>query len=470
VVKEEKIVHPDSDWIGATVIEDKPSRPSRIIVFILCASLILSVLAYGAVDPLALGLQVIGATVIGLLWLWDAAIRKEFRFSRSVLLLPLFGLFLIGCVQLLPLRDVSAFNQLLEAPISASLSLDASATRFFLVQLFVYLIYFAAALTFINDQKRLRAVTVTILVFGLGVAVFAIIQGFSSENKIYWSRYNPGAVPFGTYINRHHFAGLMEMLIALTLGLLYARAIEKELWTLQIFAAVIMCIALIFTGSRGAMVSLLGIVGFLTLFSQRVAKPRQDERKSSSPRRKLLSAVGGFLLVLALIGIVSVLGGDNDLLRAVGLGNSGDDVSNGRLHFWQTTWQVFRDNPILGVGFDALASAYTRYDTWNGVYRVERAHNDYLQVLAEGGVLGFICLATFLFFLFRRGWQIMTTSRDSFRRGVALGALAGCFGIAVHSFFDFPLRTPANALVFLTLATLATVQINYPKLHRKRNK
>lgn len=472
MVKDEKIVHPDSDWIGATVIEDKPSRPSRIIIFILCASLVVSVLAYGAVDYWALGLQTVAATVIGLLWLWDAAIRKELRFSRSVLLLPLAGLFLIGCVQLLPLREVSAFSQLLGSPASAALSLDANSTRFFLIQLFVYLIYFAAALTFINDQKRLRAVTVTIIAFGLAVGVFAIIQGFSSENKIYWSRYNPGAVPFGTYVNRHHFAALMEMTLALALGLLYARAIEKELWTLQIFAAVVMCIALIFTGSRGAMVSLLGIVGFLTLFSQRAAKMRDDEKRkssASSASRKLLAAAGSFLLVLALIGIVSVLGGENDLLRAVGLGNSGDDVSNGRLHFWQTTWQVFRDNPILGVGLDALGVAYTRYDTWNGMYRVERAHNDYLQVLAESGIIGFACLAAFLFFLFWRGWQIMSASRDSFRRGVALGALAGCFGIAIHSFFDFPLRTPANALVFLILAALATVQINYPKLHRKRN-
>jgi O-antigen ligase len=468
VVKEEKIVHPDSDWIGATVIEDKPTRPSRIIVFVLCAMLILSVLAYGAVDYSALAVQAIFVTVVGLLWLWDALIRREFRFNRSVLLPPLLALFLIGCAQLLPLRDVSGFSHMLGTSVSATLSLDAGATRFFLVQLFVYLIYFAAALTFINDQKRLRAVTVTILIFGLGIAVFAIIQGFSSENKIYWSRYNPAAVPFGTYVNSHHFAALMEMTIGLALGLLYARAIEKELWTLQIFAAVLMCIALIFTGSRGAMVSLLGIVGFVTLFGHRAAKQRDDgKRKSSSARRKLLSAMGGFLLVVTLIGIVSVLGGENNLLRAVGLDYSGDDISNGRLHFWQTTWQVFRDNPILGVGFDALGVAYTRYDTWNGMYRVERAHNDYLQVLAESGVIGFICLAVFLFFLFRRGWQIMTTSRDSFRRGVALGALAGCFGIALHSFFDFPLRTPANALVFLILAALATVQINYPKLHRK---
>ncbi|MDQ4120996.1 MAG: O-antigen ligase family protein [Acidobacteriota bacterium] len=469
MVKEEKIVHPDSDWIGATVIEDKPTRASSIIVFILCAWLILSVIGYGAVDYWALGLQAIGAAVIGLLWLWDAAIRREFRISRSLLLVPLLGLFLIGCIQLLPLRDVSTFNQLLGTPAAAALSLDPGSTRLFLVQLFVYLIYFAAALTFISDQKRLRAVTITILVFGLGIAVFAIIQGFSSEGKIYWSRFNPGAIPFGTYVNRHHFAALMEMTIALALGLLYARAIEKELWTLQVFAAVMMCVALIFTGSRGAMLSLLAIIGFLTVFSQRAAKSRDDEKKSSL-RRRLLSAAGAFMLVLALIGIVLVLGGDNDLLRAVGLGNSGDDISNGRLHFWQTSLQVFRDNPILGVGFDALGSAYTRYDTWNGVYRVERAHNDYVQILAESGILGFVCLAAFLFLLFWRGWQVMTNSRDSFRRGVALGALAGCLGIVVHSFFDFPLRTPANALVFLILATLATVQINYPKLHRKRNK
>jgi O-antigen ligase len=470
VIKEKKLGHPDSDWIGATIVEDKPTRMSGALLVLLCAFFIVAVLGYGAVDSFALGLQTVAATVIGLLWLWDAFVRKEFCYSRSLLQLPLLGLILIGFVQLLPLREVSSFNQLLNIQAAATLSLDPAATRFFLIQLVVYLIYFAAALTFINNQKRLRAVTLTILIFGLAIGVFAIIQGFSSEGKIYWSRYNAAAVPFGTYVNSHHFAALMEMTVALTLGLLYAKAIEKELWTLQVFAAVVMCIALIFTGSRGAMLSLLGIVGFLTLLGPRVAKRRDKESNASSLRQKALPVAGGLMLIFTLIGVVLVLGGDSELSRGIGLNHSGGDISNGRLHFWQTTLQVVRDNPISGVGLDALAAAYTRYDSWNGVYRIERAHNDYLQILAETGVLGFACLAAFLYLLFRRGWQVMTTTGDSFRRGVALGALAGCFGIAIHSFFDFPLRTPANALVFLTLAALATVQINYPKLHRTRNK
>lgn len=469
VLEEEKFGQPDSDWIGATIVEEKPTRAGRIIVFVLCAVSILAVLAYGAVDYWALGLQAIGAAALGLLWLWDAAARGEFRFSRSVLLLPLLAFILIGCVQLLPFGDVSAANQLLDAPAAAALSYDAGATRFFVVQLVVYLIYFAAALTFINDQKRLRAVTLTLLIFGFAVAVFAIIQGFSSEGKIYWSREAPFAVPFGTYVNRHHFAALMEMLIALTLGLLFAKAVKKEMWTLLIFAAAIMAIALMFTGSRGAMVSLLAILGFLTLIGGRAVK-RSGESKSSSGRQKILLAAGGLLLILSVFGIVLALGGDAELLRGTGIGRMGDDVSNGRLHFWQTTWQVVRENPVIGVGLDSLAAAYTKHDTWNGLYRVERAHNDYLQILAETGIVGFVALAAFLFLLFRRGWRILVSTRDGFRRGVCLGALAGCFGIAVHSFFDFPLRTPANAFVFLTLAALATVQLSYPKLHRKQQR
>jgi O-antigen ligase len=346
--------------------------------------------------------------------------------------------------------------------------MDASATGFFLVQLFVYLIYFAAALAFINEQRRLRKVTITILIFGFLIAVFSIIQSFSSEGAIYWSRTHPGAIPFGTYINRHHFAALMEMTIALSLGLIYAGAVTKELRAIQIFSTLIMGVALVMTGSRGALLSLMGIIGFLTLLSLKTRKRGDRDDRRVTLLQKLMPVAGGLMLVLTIFGTVLFLGGENELTRSIGLIKS-DDVSAGRLHFWQTTLQVIRDNLLLGVGLDALGSAYTRYDTWNGIFRVDRAHNDYLQVFAEAGILGFVSLIAFLYFLFRRGYQILTTTRDTFRRSVALGALAGCFGIAVHSFFDFPLRTPANALVFLTLATLATVQISYPKLHRRRN-
>jgi O-antigen ligase len=101
----------------------------------------------------------------------------------------------------------------------------------------------------------------------------------------------------------------------------------------------------------------------------------------------------------------------------------------------------------------------------NGFYRVEQAHNDYLQTLADAGILGFACITAFIFLFFKRSLNVISSSADGFRKGTAVGALAGCFGILVHSFFDFPLRTPSNAFFFLLLVVLATVSINNSKRH-----
>ena len=116
--------------------------------------------------------------------------------------------------------------------------------------------------------------------------------------------------------------------------------------------------------------------------------------------------------------------------------------------------KIFLDNPLIGAGFDAFGVAFTRFDTWNGYFRVEQAHNDYLQILADGGILAFACVAAFIFLLFRRGLEVIRTSTNAGRRSVAIGALAGCFGILVHSFFDFPLRTAGNAYFFVLVIAL----------------
>jgi O-antigen ligase len=99
---------------------------------------------------------------------------------------------------------------------------------------------------------------------------------------------------------------------------------------------------------------------------------------------------------------------------------------------------------------------YTGYDSRNGLFRLEQAHNDYLQVLSDGGIVGAVLGLFFVISLFRMGFARIE-SNDVFRRGVATGALAGCFAVLVHSFFDFTLHTSSNALLFLILAALATM-------------
>src|SRR5205085_5893670 len=92
----------------------------------------------------------------------------------------------------------------------------------------------------------------------------------------------------------------------------------------------------------------------------------------------------------------------------------------------------------------------------NGLLRLEQAHNDYLQTLSDGGIIGGALGVAFIVILFRQGFARRETE-DKFRRGVATGALAGCFAVLIHSFFDFTLHTTANPLLFLLLSTLATI-------------
>jgi len=171
-------------------------------------------------------------------------------------------------------------------------------------------------------------------------------------------------------------------------------------------------------------------------------------------------------LIFLVLGSVLYLGGEAALFRSVGLSDPGaGDVTSGRAHFWGVAWQIFLANPIIGAGLDAFGVAYPKYDTWNGQFRVEQAHNDYLQILADAGILGFVCVLAFVLLLLRKGVSAVTRGSDV-SRSIAAGALAGCFGVLIHSFFDFPLRTPANAFVFLLLVALVAGG-SLPKKSRK---
>jgi O-antigen ligase len=149
-----------------------------------------------------------------------------------------------------------------------------------------------------------------------------------------------------------------------------------------------------------------------------------------------------------------------------------NDPTTGRAHFWSVTLQIIKAHPLLGTGLGAFGVIYTRFDSRNGLFRLEQAHNDYLQVLSDGGIIGAAIALVFVALLFYKGF-VRARSRDDFRRGVALASLGGCFAVLVHSFFDFTLHTTSNALLFLVLAALATINgrvEDAPRRTRRRRK
>jgi O-antigen ligase len=442
---------------------------SRFAFLTICVAIILSALAYGTVHYWALAIFFLGAVTILILWVIDSWNLGSVRLSRNLLQLPLLGMLVLGVVQLLPLRSP---NDPGVSPISPvkSLSFDPYTTRMVLIQMAALFIYFAATLVFTDTPKRLRLLVRTITIFGFFLAIFGLTQSFTSPNKVFWLRELGQSTPFGPFINRHHFAGYMELTLALPLGLLFSGAIAKEKRIIYLFAAGLMAVALIMTNSRGGIISLIAEILFIvaTMGWRRRRKRKESAQKKGFVRSAAVKTGLALGLVVTLLGAVVLLGGEGALSRFVGTVNS-DDPTTGRAHFWSVTLDIIKHHPFMGTGLGAFGVVYTGYDSRNGLFRLEQAHNDYLQVISDAGIIGAMLGIFFVVSLFRMGFSRRESS-DDFRRGVATGALAGCFAVLVHSFFDFTLHTPSNTLLFLVLTALATMNGRVEDVPSRRKK
>src|SRR5437660_1370708 len=259
---------------------------SRLAFLTICVMIVMTTLAFGTVHYWALA--VFAATGAGLVCLWclDGLTLRSAQLSRNGLQWPLLGMIILGLIQLLPLRP-AADNEGLQLSLSRALSLDPNSTRLVLVQLVSLLIFFSTTLIFTDSPRRLRALTRTIIIFGFLLAMFGLTQSLTTNGtRVYWFRQLTQSTAFGPFINRHHFAGYMELFIALPLGLLFSGALELHKRPLYAFAALLMAVALIMTNSRGGLISLVAEILFVILIAgqgvQRGERPARAQRIRSA--------------------------------------------------------------------------------------------------------------------------------------------------------------------------------------------
>ena len=393
----------------------------------LCVLFVFSVLAHGVVEVWSESLLEIGAAALLVCWAVIAYRNGQAAIQWSPLNWPLLGLVGIGALQL-------AFHW----------TANPFLTRTELLRLAAYFIIFFLSSQAFRERADLVKLAWFLIFLGFSVALLGIIQHFTSHDTIYWVRHLSQSVDvFGPFVNRNHFAGFVELVVPVGLALLVFRGVRRDLFVMVGLLTVIPVGALILCGSRGGIVCFAFEVGVLALLAR---------------TRKGLA--GATIVAVAFVGLASLAFiawlGAGKAIERFSKTRVGDVSLERRASMSRGAEHIFFDHPVKGVGLGTIVTVFPGYDRGYDGLVVDHVHNDYIEALAETGLLGGLCGIAFLWLLFRGAQRSFLAEQGHFSLALHAGAIAAVCGILLHSFVDFNLHIPSNALLFLLQANLAT--------------
>ena len=396
----------------------------RIGLFVVFA---FSVFAHGAVEVWSESVLETGAAL--LLIYWGFVIYRDPRaaIQWSPLNWPLLGFMAIGLLQLAIHSTANPFR-----------------TRIELLRLAAYFIVFFLSAQVFRERSDFVGLAWFLMLLGFSVSLLGVIQHFTSEGTIYWIRHlTQGGDVFGPYVNRNHFAGFVELVVPVGMALLIFRGLRRDLFPLTGLLTILPVGALVLAGSRGGIVCFAFEVGALLLLA----------RSRKVPGRAATMAIA-FVALCAFAFIVWI--GAGKAIERFSKTSLGEVSLSRRASMFRAAIGIFRDHPIQGAGLGTMVSVFPRYDTGYDGLIVDHVHNDYLEALAETGLLGGLCGVSFLWLLFRGAFRSFTLEQGHFSRALHAGAIAAVCGILLHSTVDFNLHIPSNSILFLLQAYLAT--------------
>ncbi len=397
-------------------------------------------LAFGAVEPWSMFVLEAGALTLTLLWLVKQGLDGEIVIHSSPLFPPMAAFGALIMAQLVFHRSAYAYDTF-----SAALLYMAYA-----------MLCFLAAQTLIRASQA-KTVAIIMALYGAVVGALALLQGVAPNGKLYWLRqpHMSGWI-YGSYVNHNHYAGLMELLIPIPLVLALNRQVGDRERIASAIAAAIMTGTVFLSGSRGGMLAVFVEFAILALVLLR-------------QKKNVRLAVGVMAFAMVLISLLTWLGGKELTTRVTSISSeTRHEISGGmRLSIDRDALRMFRSRPVLGWGLGSFPVVYPQFRSFYTNFFVNEAHNDYLQLLTETGLLGFGLMIWFVVVVYRTGLRKIANWTSSVTGGVTLACLLGVTGILVHSFFDFNLEIPANAALFYVFCTLAAAR---PLLQRARRR
>lgn len=438
---------------------------NRTIEIILALTLAGTTLAFGGVQTITFSIMEI--VVFGLL---AALLIRQTREGSIELPLPLWPILFVVLVafQMIPV-PVGVLAKLSPARLAdlamipgttwAALSVYPRDTWLGLVKFLAYVAAFVLAAQ-ISDLRRNRSAIVRVLVLlGLVEAAYGIVQYLTGWQQIftYVKKYDLEEAT-GTFINRNHFAGHLEMVIPFVLAAAFyafdkwtrrrhasprteegdERSSAAQQMVFYLFLLTLIVVAMIFSRSRmGILVTLFTIV-FMSLLAQ--VKVR---------RKGWLLGILGFLGVVVSYGLWIGLG--PVLSRFEKITDPGYLTIEGRFAIWSDSVRLIRDFPLFGTGMGTFEIVYRQYQTTLVDKVVDHAHNDYLEFAANTGFIGAALFFIPIIYLLVRMIFAFLEDRRGYRRSITLGCIGATLAILLHSLADFNLQIPANALTFAVI-------------------
>jgi O-antigen ligase len=439
------------------------------------ALIVLSPLPFGSVIPffsplfylclLLLGLygyrqQFHEREILGEQWIMRGAFVMGGFFVLQLIPLPRFLLQLISPTTvdtLAKLKEtVPAFH-----PVSLVPFLTLETLAHFLVFVFMGLL-----LTRMNLKRREMMGILTVIVYsGVFQAVFGLAKYFSGNRKFFLLFHTQKQDVYSNYLtgtigNPNHFAFYLELVFPIALAILFMQVDSLKIYpsfqermhqvvdfknkSLLFFGGILLIgLAILLTGSRAGIITIaLSALVFVQLSVYLAGK------KEIRKRLKWIFIV--VILFASLVGIQSTI---EKFMKS-------PLASSGRMTRWPDSLEMVLDFPVAGTGFGTYKYAFFLYDS-EGIKWSTHAHNDYLEILSDGGAAGLLAFAFlawgFMNAYVRRWWE----RRHPQIKMVGIGILTAFFAAMFHSLFDFSLRIPANMLVLVVLAGIGVNLVTY---------
>ncbi len=329
-----------------------------------------------------------------------------------------------------------------------------------------FLLGFLIIKTVTRRQQILRIFYVLI---GMGIfqALYGLFELYNKSPRIlfYEKMYHLDSVT-GTFVNRNHFSGYMEMIIPLAIGLAIARidlpSLMELRWRERILrlsekgqamsflvssGIVVMALAVIFSRSRSGLFLL--VFGFILFFGLTFLYFGKSEKQKKGTRNFIAVMFIVIILVSLYIGIDATI--DRFSLDKL--------LKEGRLTYWANTAGIFANYPLMGSGLGTFPSLYPDQEGEETLLRLYHAHNDYLEYLSELGILGMGLLLGGTLYLLIKSFLVWKKRKHPEVKSLGLGGIVSLICILIHSLTDFNLHIPANMLLFSVVLSVTVVAV-----------